>query len=218
MVYPDSMRFSQGLRRAFSSLLIVTACNRYVEAQPSLLSQGSEIDEHARLMPHSLARHGFTQSSILETFTKAQVAVKLRNLPVALSIDVVSSTHASAFVYQRYNIRLSEALLETLQSKEQLAFAISHEMAHIALGHKSDAGEQEERAADSFAVSLLTELGMDSCASVSTLEALLRREPTYREPLATRAHYLRTILLGYCPTNPTHLLAMRDSPMTRPLH
>lgn len=164
-----------------------------------------------------VTRHHSWQA-ILQIFARAQSAIKIRNLPLAKSIQLTHSSHASAFVYRRENIQISEALIETLRSKDELAFAISHEMAHIALRHTADSTTLEELSADAFAASLLIEMGMDSCASATALEALQRREPNYREPLGERIQHLNKLLFADCPVNNSALLALRESPMAQPFN
>jgi Zn-dependent protease with chaperone function len=155
---------------------------------------------------------------ILHIFAKARSAIKVRNLPLAQSIQLAHSPHASAFVYKRENIRLSKPLIETLRSKDELAFAISHEMAHIALRHTVNSTTSQELVADAFAASLLREMGMDRCASTRALEALQRREPNYREPLGKRIQHLRALLFSDCPAIDSPSLALRKSPIHNPFH
>jgi Zn-dependent protease with chaperone function len=222
VVYPRSMGFLLGWRYALSGLVLLAGVSSNANAQSAApkTSHSLESTEGAenRVAASSPTSEVQDWNGILAIFAKAQWAVQLRNLPVARSIQLAQSTHASAFVYRRHDIRLSKPLIETLQSEDQLAFAISHEMAHIALGHASQASESQEFAADAFAASILTDIGMDVCASTTALEALQRREPTYRTPLVLRARYLRKTLLAACPPVPSEFLALRESPIVHPFH
>lgn len=216
------MRFLFGWRYALSGLVLLVGVSNnstaeFAGAQTFTSLQGTNSAQN-RLA--STRRKGELRdwNSILLIFAKAQAAVQLRKLPVAQSIQLVPSTHASAFVYRRHDIRLSKPLIETLQSEDQLAFAISHEMAHIALGHASGGSESNEFAADAFAASILTDIGMDVCASTTALEALQRREPIYRTPLGLRARYLRETLRTTCPPGPSEFLALREPPIAPPFH
>ena len=212
------MRFLVGLSCAVSGLVLLTATSTHSAAQSSLPPiHDSRLSDNNAFTPPSRAPGQRDWHNILAIFAKARSAVQLRKLPVAQSIKLAPSTHASAFVYQRQSIRLSESLIDTLQSDDQLAFAISHEMGHIALGHASDAGDSGEFAADAFAASLLAQIGMDSCASATALEALQRREPMYREPLSLRVQNLRKSLLVNCPPSAAPFLALRESRMLHPL-
>ncbi len=216
------MGFLSGWRYALSGLVFLASVSSNIEAQSAVPKTfnslvGNESEEN-RLASASLAAEPRNWRRILVIFSKAQAAVQLRKLPVAQSIQLTPSTHASAFVYRRHDIRLSEPLIATLQSEDQLAFAISHEMGHIALGHATEASESEEFAADAFAASILTDIGMDVCASTTALEALQRREPTYRKPLGLRVQYLRKTLLAICPPGPSEFLALREPPRVPPFH
>lgn len=192
--------------RSVVALTVSLACSGLAHATPyhdrsyrSLTQQ----TESASLKQSPDARvHAERTHRILQIFQKTQAAIRLLNFPVATSISMTSSPHASAFVYKRKSILLSERLVDLLQTEEQLAFAISHEMAHIALGHTAESGDQGELAADAFAVALLSEIGMDSCASTSALETLKSREPLYKEPLSQRQEHLHKTLLSHCPWKP----------------
>ena len=206
MVYSMDMRFLVGLPHAVSGLLLLTSMSNHSAAQSRLTAnQGARSSNEIACTRASIATTPHDWHNILTIFAKARTAVQLRKLPVAQSIQLAPSSHASAFVYQRRSIRLSEPLLETLQQDDQLAFAISQEMAHIALGHASDSSDAAEFAADAFAASLMAQIGMDSCASATALEALERREPLYRKPLLLRAHQLRKTVLVNCPLSAAHI-------------
>ncbi len=152
--------------------------------------------------PDALITHKPSQR-IIHIFQKTQAAIRLRHFPVASSIGTTESTHASAFVYKQKNILLSDTLVKLLQSEDQLAFAISHEMAHIALGHTAKSGPREELDADAFAVAVLIEMGLNSCSSASMLETIKSREPLYRDALTHRQEHLMKTLLSHCPGSST---------------
>jgi hypothetical protein len=59
---------------------------------------------------------------------------------------------------------------------------------------------------------------MDACASTAALEALQRREPTYREPLEQRIQHLKEMVLSDCSSNDSSLLALRESPIAHPFY
>jgi len=149
--------------------------------------------------------------ALQRVFLRTKAVIKLWNLPEAHSISVDASNHASAFVYQSTKIRVSKPLLDVLHSEEEIAFAISHEMAHIALGHTTKSGASAELIADAFAVDILNHMGMDPCASTTTLEALQEREPLYREQLGERLEHLRNRTLGRCSRSPHSRMRVRKS-------
>lgn len=208
------MRFFPGLWSLTLALAAVANMGNQVTARADT-SSSSFTRSHERGLPGPDARTRVTttlQSRTLQrVFQQTQAVIKRWKFPTALSISVSSSTHASAFVHQNRAIRVSEPLLDVLQSEEQIAFAISHEMAHIALGHTVKSGLAEELIADAFAVSILDEIGMNPCASAEALQALSAKEPLYREHLGQRLQHLQRTTLSQCSKHPPLRLSLRRS-------
>jgi len=203
------MRFLPGLRSAtliLSTLALV--CPDYI----AQADESATLYSAAKWRQAQRAEHVARQTDALQrVFLRTRSVIKLWNLPEAHSISVDASSHASAFVYQNKEIRVSEPLLDVLQSEAEIAFAISHEMAHIALGHTTKSDSAAELIADSFAVGILNQIGMNPCASMTTLEALREREPLYREHLSARLEHLRNGTLGACSRTSHSRMSLRKS-------
>jgi predicted Zn-dependent protease len=81
-------------------------------------------------------------------------------------ITLVTDPRDNAYCLPNGKIFIGKGLLELFKSDDEIACVLAHEMGHIVLGHRGDGNVDYERAADSFALSLMRKAGFDSSVAI----------------------------------------------------
>ena len=76
-------------------------------------------------------------------------------------ITLVPDPCDNAYCLPNGKIFIGKGLLELFKSDDEIACVLAHEMGHIVLGHRGDGNVDYERAADSFALSLMRKAGFE---------------------------------------------------------
>lgn len=87
-------------------------------------------------------------------------------------LTIVESRTPNAFARRRREVVLTDALVDRVTDRSELAFVLAHEVAHVALGHGIHGGITAEVAADTLALQVVTDLGFNPCSGPSVLERL----------------------------------------------
>ena len=81
-------------------------------------------------------------------------------------ITLVPDPRDNAYCLPNGKIFIGKGLLELFKSDDEIACVLAHEMGHIVLEHRSDYNVDYERAADSFALSLMRKAGFELSAAI----------------------------------------------------
>ncbi len=106
-------------------------------------------------------------------------------------VEVIDSNLINAFAYGDKTVILTSALLKKIENKDELAFVIAHEVAHLSLNHGASPLQDayvehfsHELEADKFAIDLLKESNFKGIKSISFLSKLQKNIGT-SEPKST---------------------------------
>ncbi len=81
-------------------------------------------------------------------------------------ITIVRDPRDNAYCLPDGKIFIGNGLSGLFKSDDEIACVLAHEMGHIVLGHSGDGNVDYERAADSFALSLMRKAGFDSSVAI----------------------------------------------------
>lgn len=118
-----------------------------------------------------------TYASGIDMSDNAHIAHKLLSVGNRLSavigtgmrdfkITIVPDPRDNAYCLPDGKIFIGNGLSGLFKSDDEIACVLAHEMGHIVLGHRGDGNVDYERAADSFALSLMRKAGFELSAAI----------------------------------------------------
>lgn len=134
----------------------------------SLLALSSNIDKNAAMNAHEISWLEHKSKEILHHIAGDDVVAYFGFNP---QLEIYASPIPEVAIYETSLIRISTAMLSQIRNEDEMAFILSHEIAHSILGHRSyteahmkSSGRHIESDADQQALKLMASAGYNLSA------------------------------------------------------
>lgn len=122
--------------------------------------------------PELPSRQQSEENTLRQTFETLRREYARLGHTINATLTIRDSAVVNAYALHQNEVVITHALLSKTPNLSERAFVMAHELAHIALGHRTEAGIPEEVAADTLALRVVTRLGFNPCSGSSVLERL----------------------------------------------